>query len=92
VENQSWAVAPSLGLGLRSRTRATLSYLHMSQDNMPDYGLPWVPATNIPLAEHAGGQPPVNNANFYGLRARDFEYIDNNATSRATDRRNATRS
>ncbi len=78
VENQSWAVAPTLGLGLRSRTRATLSYLHMNQNNMPDYGLPWVPATNIPLADYAGGQPPVDNGNFYGLRARDHEFIKNN--------------
>jgi catecholate siderophore receptor len=78
VENQSWAVAPSLGLGLRSRTRATLSYLHLDQNNIPDYGLPWVPATNIPLAGYAGSQPPVDNSNFYGLRARDYEYIKNN--------------
>ena len=78
VENQSWAVAPTVGLGLRSRTRVTLSYLHMDQNNTPDYGLPWVPATNIPLAEYAGGQPPVDNANFYGLRARDYEHIKNN--------------
>ena len=67
VENQSWAVAPSLGLGLMSRTRVTLSYLHLDQHNMPDYGLPWVPATNVPLSEYAGGQPVENN-NFYGLR------------------------
>ena len=78
VENQSWAVAPSVGLGLKSRTRVTLSYLHMDQNNVPDYGLPWVPATNVPLADYAGGQPPVDNSNFYGLRARDYEYINNN--------------
>jgi catecholate siderophore receptor len=78
AENQSWAVAPSLGLGLMSRMRVTLSYLHLDQNNMPDYGLPWVPAANVPLSEYAGGQPPVANSNFYGLRARDYEDIKNN--------------
>lgn len=78
VENQSWAVAPTVGLGLNSRTRVTLSYVHMDQNNVPDYGLPWVPATNIPLADHAGGAPPVDNSNYYGLRARDYEYVKNN--------------
>lgn len=78
VENQSWAVAPTVGLGLNSRTRVTLSYVHMDQNNVPDYGLPWVPATNIPLADHAGSAPPVDNSNYYGLRARDYEYVKNN--------------
>ena len=78
VENQSWAVAPTVGLGLNSRTRVTLSYVHMDQNNVPDYGLPWVPATNMPLADHAGSAPPVDNSNYYGLRARDYEYVKNN--------------
>jgi catecholate siderophore receptor len=77
VENQSWAVAPSIAVGLGSPTRATLSYLHLAQDNMPDYGLPWVPAANVPLATYANGRAPVDESNFYGLRARDFEHIDN---------------
>jgi catecholate siderophore receptor len=78
VENQSWAVAPSLALGLRSPTRLMVSYLHLGQDNVPDYGLPWVPAANIALAAYANGRPPVDNSNFYGLVARDVEKIDNN--------------
>ena len=77
VRNQGWAVAPSLAFGLTSPTRVTLSYLHLGQDNMPDYGLPWVPATNIPLAAYAGGEPPVNPSNFYGLTARDYEKVAN---------------
>ena len=40
---------------------------------MPDYGLPWVPATNVPLAPYANQAPPVDFSNFYGLRNRDYE-------------------
>src|SRR5690606_39594926 len=42
-------VAPSLALGLGTDTRLTLSLLHMRQDNMTDYGIPWVPQTNTVL-------------------------------------------
>jgi catecholate siderophore receptor len=85
VENESWAIAPSVGFGLRSATRVTLSYLHLSQNNIPDYGLPWVPATNLPLAAYANGQPPVDSSNFYGLLGRDRERIDNNVATVLAD-------
>jgi catecholate siderophore receptor len=78
VENKSWAVAPSVAIGLMGPTRLTLSYQHMSQNNLPDYGLPWVPATNLPLAAYANGTPPVDQSNFYGLTHRDYEKIQNN--------------
>ena len=44
--------------------------LHLEQDNVPEYGLPWVPAnTNPELAAYSNGQPPVDSVNFYGLAA-----------------------
>lgn len=73
VESQRWGIAPSLAFGLGTPTRVTLSYSHLDQDNIPDYGLPWVPPTNIPLAEHANRPAPVDYDNFYGLRSRDYE-------------------
>lgn len=78
VENRSWGVAPSVAFGLTTATRTTLSFQHLGQDNIPDYGLPWVPAANVPLAAYANGQSPAPVSNFYGLRARDFEKIDHN--------------
>jgi catecholate siderophore receptor len=77
VENRSWGLAPTAGFGVGSPTRLTLSYLHLDQDNVPDYGLPWVPAANIPLAAYANGRPPVDRSNFYGLIARDYETVKN---------------
>jgi catecholate siderophore receptor len=74
VEGQRWGVAPSLTIGLGTPTRLTAAYSHLDQDNVPEYGLPWVPAnTNPELAAYANGMPPVDQGNFYGLRARDYE-------------------
>jgi catecholate siderophore receptor len=77
VENKSWAFAPAAAFGLMGPTRLTLSYQHLSQDNLPDYGLPWVPAANEPLAAYANGTPPVDFSNFYGLTRRDYENVEN---------------
>ena len=81
VHNQSWAFAPSLALGLTSPTRVTVGYLHLDQDNVPDYGLPWVPATNVPLAAYANAQSPAAPSNYYGLVARDFEKVGNDVAT-----------
>ncbi|MEJ6005159.1 catecholate siderophore receptor Fiu [Paucibacter sp. AS339] len=42
IERNRWGVAPTLTLGLGTATRATLSYLHVSQDATPDGGVPGV--------------------------------------------------
>lgn len=75
VEGTRWGAAPTLTLGLESATRVTLGYMHLDQDNVPDYGVPWVPANNVPLAEFANQPAPVDFSNFYGLRDRDYENI-----------------
>jgi catecholate siderophore receptor len=68
VENESWAVAPSLALGLGTRVRATLNYQHIEQNNVPDYGLSWAAFD---------ATPPVDQSNFYGLVGYDYEDISN---------------
>ena len=73
VENKRWGVAPSLSLGLGKARRLTLSYVHVDQDNLPDYGIPWVPNTNNVLVDYRDKPAPVPRNNFYGLLARDFE-------------------
>lgn len=73
VENRRWGLAPSFAFGLGTPTRVTLSYSHLDQDNVPDYGLPWVPATNTALPGYADQPAPVDYDNFYGLTDRDYE-------------------
>ena len=77
VESERWGFAPSVAFGLGTPTRVTLAYSHLTGDNLPDYGLPWVPTNNVPLAAYANQPPPVSFDNFYGLRTRDFEETDN---------------
>lgn len=75
VENRRYGVAPSLSFGIGTPTELTFSLFHMEQDNLPDYGIPWVPATNIPLARFADRPAPVDYDNWYGLKARDHEDV-----------------
>lgn len=66
VEKQRWGFAPSLALGLGTPTQITFSYYHQTEDNLPDYGHPFV-----------NGEPAdVDRDNFYGLVDRDFEDIE----------------
>jgi catecholate siderophore receptor len=81
VYNRRWGLAPSFAVGLNTPTRITFSVFHLSQDNMPDYGIPWVPATNTALTAYRDKPAPVDLSNFYGIAARDFEEV---ATSVAT--------
>ena len=42
VENRRFGVAPSLSFGMGTPTRATLSYVHQGENDIPDYGIPWL--------------------------------------------------
>ena len=64
VHHSSWGVAPSISFGLGKPSRFTLAMQHLSQDNVPDYGLPWAALTS-----------GVDQSNFYGLENYDYEDI-----------------
>lgn len=76
VKNQRWGLAPSLGIGIATPTRLTLSYFKTEQDNISDYGIPWVPVTNNALAAYHDKPAPVPRETFYGLNNRDFERLN----------------
>ena len=65
AENRRFGLAPALTLGLGTATRLTFSYLHLSADDTPDYGIPW-------LFDHPAR---VNRENFYGFDS-DFLKTD----------------
>ena len=73
---ERWGAAPSLTFGLGKPTRATISYYKLKQDNISDYGIPWVPVTNNALVEFRDRPAPVPRNTFYGLRDRDFERLN----------------
>ena len=76
VKFERWGLAPSLTWGLGKPTRATISYYKLKQDNISDYGIPWVPVTNNALVEFRDRPAPVPRDTFYGLRNRDFEKLN----------------
>jgi len=40
-EVRRFGVAPSITLGMNSASRLTVSYFHLTEADVPDYGLPW---------------------------------------------------
>ncbi|MFC4654229.1 catecholate siderophore receptor Fiu [Rheinheimera marina] len=81
VEDNRYGFASSLALGLGTSTRTYLNLFHMSQDNIPDGGIPTVglegfynaafdadPSTNYPNGGPNAGKiiAPVDTSNFYG--------------------------
>jgi catecholate siderophore receptor len=76
VEFDRWGVAPALTFGLGKPTRFTISYYKLKQDNVSDYGIPWVPLANNVLVEHRDRPAPVPRETFYGFRDRDFEKLN----------------
>lgn len=79
VENKRWGIAPSLTLGLGAASRLTLSYLYQEEDNVPDYGLPWVSIIEDGVTYPTGAynaNPSVDQSNFYGLKNYDFEDLE----------------
>ena len=99
AEQTRYGLAGSLAFGQGTDTRVTLSAFHQSEDNQPDYGIPWVPTTvtnsagnNIanPTAlqflKAYGDKPaPVSYRNYYGLNDRDYEHIDTDALTAAIE-------
>ena len=62
AENRRYGIAPSLALGLGTPTRANVTYLHQAENDVPDYGIPWL--FNAPA--------PVARNNYYGFADGNF--------------------
>lgn len=78
VYSQRWAVAPSITFGMRSDTSLTLDYLHQTEDNRYDNGVPYAfgnelfdgGTSPLPVTEHG-----VDRDNFYGY-SDNFEAVE----------------
>jgi catecholate siderophore receptor len=67
AEVRRWGVAPSVVIGLNTKTRATMNYVHLQDNDTPDYGLPWFNNTVAP--------GPIQH-NYYGFP--DESYLQTN--------------
>jgi catecholate siderophore receptor len=56
-----WGVAPTLGFGIGTATRLTLSYFKEEENDLPDYGIPFID----------GVPAHVDRSNYYGLNNYD---------------------
>lgn len=63
AHSERYGVAPSLSLGLGDATQLTLTYMKLKNDDVPDYGLPWL----------AGRPVEVDRENYYGF---EDDYIE----------------
>jgi catecholate siderophore receptor len=61
VHYKSYGVAPTLSLGIDTPTRLTLSYFKEEENNLPDYGIPFID----------GAPANVDRSNYYGLANYD---------------------
>ena len=75
VENNRWGVAPTFSFGIGKQTFVTIGYFHLQQNNISDYGIPWVPATNNALVSFRDRPAPVPRDTFYGFLSRDREKL-----------------
>lgn len=75
VQNRRWGASPSIIFGLGTATRYSASYFYIEQDNVSDYGIPWVPVTNNALIEFRDKPAPVSRSTFYGFVDRDREKL-----------------
>jgi catecholate siderophore receptor len=74
TENSRFGIAPTLSLGLGTDTRASFSFLHQTEYDTPDYGLP-VLFQGTPGASRQVAEPvpeSVGRSNFYGFAENDF--------------------
>lgn len=61
-----WGLAPSVEWGLGTSTRVLLAYEHLTEHDIPDYGIPYL----------WGAPAPVPRSNYYGF---DDDMFDENA-------------
>jgi catecholate siderophore receptor len=75
AEQKRYGYAPSIVFGLGEPTQLTLNYLFQEENNVPDYGLPYV-----------GGEPArVDRDTFFGVPGEDFEKTKINVATMRLD-------
>ncbi|MGH7035975.1 MAG: TonB-dependent receptor [Stellaceae bacterium] len=67
AENSRFGIAPSLALGLGTPTRINFSFLHQTEYDIPDYGLPWLYEAGQGSAPSIAEAAPVDRSNYYGF-------------------------
>lgn len=80
VKNRRWAIAPSLGFGLDTATRVTINYLHLEQNDQPDFGIPNARNRTLEGSGLEGRPAPVRRSNYYGYSNDYLNVVTNMGT------------
>jgi catecholate siderophore receptor len=72
AENTRVGFAPTLAFGLGTPTRINLSFVHQTEYDIPDYGLPYIYSAPIGASQGMGVVAPVPRGNFYGFNHGDY--------------------
>lgn len=71
--SERWGIAPKIAFGLGEQTGLLLSFVHQTERNRPDYGIPWFPGRFA----NPGAPAAVDPSNYYGF-TNDFLNTDAN--------------
>jgi catecholate siderophore receptor len=74
TQNSRFGIAPTLALGLGTPTRLTFTFLHQTEYDIPDYGVPWLYQGTAGSGTGLARPVPLSltQSNFYGFERGDF--------------------
>ena len=72
AENRRFGFAPSLAFGIGTPTRLNLSYYHISERDIPDYGVPWLDIKGTSNQANVGFPAAVPRHDYYGFQNGNF--------------------
>ena len=74
TENSRFGLAPTLSLGLGTDTRAYFSFIHQTEYDVPDYGMPilFQGTAGAPRQVAQAVPESVGRSNFYGFAENDY--------------------
>jgi catecholate siderophore receptor len=74
ARNRRFGLAPSLSLGLGTPTRVTFTYLHQTEYDNPDYGLPWLYQAPVGTIVTIARPTPLSQtqSNYYGFEHGNY--------------------
>jgi catecholate siderophore receptor len=74
ARNSRFGFAPSLALGLGTPTRLNFNYLHLSEYDISDYGLPWINQAAAGTVSAIARPAPLSltRENYYGFRQGNY--------------------
>ena len=75
AENNRWGVAPSVAFGLGTPNRVFITYEHLYEHNLPDYGMPSTIEANLVPPGSNLYSPNVDPSNYYGFVNYDYEHV-----------------